>query len=75
MARAKKHSVCWTICYAVRDDSDELGFSTGTWFAYGKTKEEAKESFLRERKHLHEFCGEVPPEWYTVLNVVEGFSC
>ena len=75
MARAKKHSECWTICYAVQDSSEEDGFWTGTWFAYGKTAEEAKEKFMEERRNLHEFCGELPAELYTVVNVVEGFSC
>ena len=48
MAR-KKQSVIWTICYVLWEDGDEDPF-TATWFAYGKTKEEAKEK--PEKKEL-----------------------
>lgn len=72
---AKRKSKCYTICYVIREDSDDMEPYTGTWFAYGRTKEEAKASFLREREHLHEFCGEIPADRYVVVNVVEGFSC
>ena len=74
MARAKKHSVAWTICYAIEDNSED-GFFTGTWFAYGKTKEEAKSNFLRDKRIEEELCGGIPADRYEVLNVIEGFSC
>lgn len=74
MARRKKHSVCWTICYALkmREDSDDI--YTGTWFAYGRSAEEAKKNFLREKAMEAEFCGGDPAEDYTIVNVAEGFS-
>lgn len=62
MARVKKHSVCWTICYAVEDNSED-GFYTASWFAYGKTKEEAKENFLREKRTEEELCGGISTEY------------
>ena len=75
MARAKKHSVVWTICYAVNDESCEDGFYTATWFAYGKTKEVAKERFLQEKRMEEQFCGGIPADRFVVVNVIEGFSC
>lgn len=67
MARAKRHSVCWTICYVNRLFGEDY---TATWFAYGKTAEEAKENFLRNM----EASEDAPREMFPVLNVFEGFS-
>ncbi len=71
MARMKKHSVCWTICYAVKKWSTDEDPYTATWFAYGRSANEAKERFIRT------FCAEEEMERddISVLNVIEGFSC
>lgn len=74
MARAKK-SVCWTICYAVKDDTEDCGFYTATWFAYGKTAEEAKQNYLKEKAYEEKYCGGDSVENISVLNVFKGFSC
>ena len=42
---AKRKSKCYTICYAILEGSDDMEPYTGTWFAYGRTKEEAKLPF------------------------------
>lgn len=75
MAKRIKKSKTWTICYAISypDLPDNEPF-TMAWFAMGKTAEEAKESFLRQKAYEAEFCGGEPVEWFTVLNVIEGFS-
>lgn len=77
MTRAKK-SKCWTICYALYDpnfpDPDEP--LTATWFAYGKTKEEAKANFRKDyEQHPEDFFGAGPDWEMYIVNVVEGFSC
>ena len=76
MARAKKHSVAWTICYVLWDDNDVDEPFTATWFAYGKTKEEAREKFLADfHSHPEDFYGATPETKISVVNVVKGFSC
>ena len=72
MARLKKHSIAWTVCYAYPIGDDD--FFTGSWFAFGRSKEEAKESFFRNWDVDDEFLG-VSADIVTVVNVVEGFSC
>lgn len=67
MARQKKSRI-WTICYVNRLYGEDY---TATWFAYGKTKEEAKEHFWRDM----EVSEDAPREMFPVLNVIEGFSC
>ena len=75
MARPKKHSVTWTICYAINfPDANPDDIYTATWFAMGRTAEEAKQNFLKEKAMEAEFCGGEPVEWFVVLNVIEGFS-
>ena len=71
MARLKKHSVCWTICYIVKVNDDTDDFYTATWFAYGRSAEEAKQNFL------HEFCmnNEMEADDIYIDRVFEGFSC
>lgn len=68
---------CYTICYALYDEKkDPEDFFTATWFAYGRDKAEAKESFLRDfHRHPEDFYGATPETQITVCNVVEGFSC
>ena len=74
MAKPKKSRI-WTICYAVTNPACPEEPHFGTWFAYGKTKEEAAERYLEHKRYEAEFCGEVPAEWYSIIHVVEGFSC
>lgn len=67
---------CYTICYALYDDSEIGDFFTATWFAYGRDKAEAKESFLRDfHRHPEDFYGATQETNITICNVVEGFSC
>ena len=74
MARQKKSRI-WTICYALMDPRDEEPF-TATWFAYGKTRDEAKAKFLEDfHSHPEDFYGATPETQITICNVVEGFSC
>lgn len=76
MARMKKHSVCWTICYAFETPYDEDGFITATSFAYGRSKDEAKEKFLADfYRHPEDFYGADENTRVEVLNVIEGFAC
>lgn len=74
MAKQKKSKI-WTICYAITNPDHPEDPYFGTWFAYGKTKEEAAASYLEHKAMEAEFCGECPVEWYSVVHVVEGFSC
>ena len=71
MARLKKHSVCWTICYAVKIRDDEDDFYTATWFAYGRSAEEAKQNFMRDFIINHE----EEADDVIIVRVFEGFSC
>ena len=75
MARAKKHSVAWSVLYAIEDPKNPDDPYTGTWFAMGRTREEAAANFLKEKAFEHEFCGGIPAERYSIVHVVEGFSC
>jgi len=76
MARKKKHSVCWTICYALWEDDNCEDPWTATWFAYGRDKEEAKERFLQDfHSHPEDFYGATAETKIAICNVVEGFSC
>ncbi len=77
MARAKKRRI-WTVCYILwkpNDEEEEL--YSNSWFAYGCTKEEAKENFLRQFEAEREnfYCGDDPDYQIHIANVVEGFSC
>jgi len=77
MAKAKK-SKAWTICYALWDPawSDDEEPWTATWFAYGKTKEEARKNFREDfERHPEDFYGASPDWEMHIVNVVEGFTC
>lgn len=75
MARARK-SCIWTICYALSGE----GFATdepftATWFAYGRSAEEAADKFLRDfRGHPEDFYGATEETQIAICNVVKGFS-
>lgn len=69
MARLKKRSVCWTVCYAVKIRDDEDDFCTATWFAYGRSAEEAKQNFLNEFIINHE----EEADDVVIIRVFEGF--
>ena len=79
MARKKTRRI-WTVCYILYNpeisDPDESIY-TNSWFAYGCTKDEAKEDFLRyfERERENFWCGDDERWQVHVSNVVEGFSC
>lgn len=75
MAREKKHSVAWTICYAITNPACPEDPFFGTTFEYAKSAEKAKERFLTRKAFEAENCGECPAEWFSVVHVVEGFSC
>ena len=62
-----RKSRTWTVCFAVDDPSCEDGFYTATWFAMGKTADEAKENFMSNLKY--------DPKNYHIVRVFEGFSC
>ena len=76
MARVKKSRI-WTVCYILSDPGDDPAEPfTATWFAYGKTAQEAKESFLRDfHSHPEDFYGANENTQITVCRVFEGFSC
>ena len=67
----KKRSIMWTVCYAFPIGDDD--FYTGTWFAMGRSKEEAKTDFLNNWK-LDEMFGGVPVDQVQVVGIHEGFS-
>ena len=70
-----RKSRTWTVCFAVDDPSCDDGFYTATWFAMGKTADEAKENFMSNLKYEHDFCGGDDPKNYHIVRVFEGFSC
>ena len=78
MARVKK-TRCYTICYVMYNPTSEEpdDFYTATWFAYGKSKEDARDSFKRqfdaERENFP--YDDNPAYSMSVVNVFEGFSC
>lgn len=76
MARVKKSRV-WTVCYILSDPGDDPAEPfTATWFAYGKTAQEARESFLRDfHSHPEDFYGATEDTQITVCRVFEGFTC
>ena len=76
-AEAWKHAPrkCYTICYGLYDDKSD-DFFTATWFAYGRTKEEAQEKFLADfHRHPEDFYGATAETQIAICNVVEGFTC
>lgn len=72
MARLKKHSVCWTIGYAFPIGEDD--FWTASWFAYGRSKEEAKANFLKNWDEDDHFGGTTIDK-VSIVNITEGFAC
>ena len=74
MARPKKRRI-WTVCYAITNPAYPDDPYFGSWFAYGTTKEEAAANYLEQKKFEAEECGECPVEWFSIVHVVEGFSC
>lgn len=77
MAKREKKSVCWTVCYILSDPGDDPAEPfTATWFAYGKTAEEAKERFLRDfHSHPEDFYGATDETEIYISHVFKGFSC
>ena len=75
MAKAKK-SVIWTVCYILWEDSNPDDFWTATWFAYGKTEEEAKANFLQDfHRHPEDFYGATEKTNIEISHAFKGFSC
>ena len=72
MARVKKHSVCWTIMYAFPIQDDD--FWTASWFAYGRSEEEAKANFLKNWEE-DEYFGNTTIDKVIIVGVREGFTC
>lgn len=67
---------CFTVCYVLWNDDDSEEFFSASWFAYGRDKAEARESFLRDfHSHPEDFYGATEETQIAVTNVVEGFSC
>ena len=58
------------------EDGQEDDPWTATWFAYGKTREEAKAHFLEDfHSHPEDFYGATADTNIYISHVVEGFSC
>jgi len=79
MAKEKK-SVIWTVGFIAYDENNMKECWedpwTATWFAYGRTPEEAKESFRKYWERERENFG-FPPN-YTKMDIVHihrGFTC
>ena len=70
----KRKSIMWTVCYAYPIKGEEDDFYTGSWFAMGRSKEEAKADFLRNWELDEEFCG-CTVDQVSVVGIHEGFSC
>ena len=77
MAKKEKKSVIWTVCYMLSDERDDPTEPfTATWFAYGKTAEEAKANFLRDfHQRPEDFYGATEKTEIYVNHVFKGFSC
>ena len=65
MKSSAKKSRIWTVCYFINSLSDDDGPYTATWFAYGKTADDAKRNFL---------LGQENPDDITIDRVFPGFS-
>lgn len=76
---AQKKRKMWTVCYILYrpEDDDPDSWYSNSWFAFGATKEEAKEDFLRyfERERENFYCGDQPGWEIHIANVVPGWSC
>lgn len=75
MKTKEKKSVIWTVCYLVYDEECIEDPWTETWFAYGRTAEEAKESFRRYWEREKDNFG-YPPNYtqMSIDHVFRGFS-
>lgn len=75
---AKRKRKIWTVAYILwKPEEEEEELYSNSWFAYGATKEEAKEDFLRyfERERENFYCGDEPGWEISIANVVPGWSC